>query len=293
LVGGLAIHPSSHAVVRSTVGDSDRLELFGKVEGVNIVQQWTVLRKAAAGNGMASKRWDFLGRFVQLTQTLVVLFKEKAIPENECALMDSVRLADTWREFVDQSIRPSWADVEGGDFPADLRDCVLLTSWSADAVNHISSTWADDLRAAANSLDEALPSAVLISDPQLLQDKALQADLFANPLRAEMIFRVNVIGRKLGHLQACVHGGFKVPSDLRAAHGEAVAAKKRGKVAIGVDFCIFTLSSSPDMSDTAQMCVLANTCRERVDKLAIVIPAWLKSCLAMLTALPAPVPPSK
>jgi hypothetical protein len=250
-----------------------------------------MMQDYASGKPHLSLRWSVVGRYTSfVANTLDILQTQTQVPDDTTRLAAWFRMRSSWHEFMSQSVRPNWAELEGDDFPVQLQDVLKLKDWTDAILLKITDSWAADLNTVVAAVERVLPSPLLITNVKLLTDAGLQKELFGNPHREHIVAQVNTVAAQIGKVNATVAVGVKIAGALKRARDAGLAVKKRGKVALAVDFCICQIKAAvKDGPDGVTAAAVKSTDKITALKVGGDVPDWLAKFLNTCKK-PGPVP---
>jgi hypothetical protein len=118
------------------MGSAQLAEIQTQVLNLDVASELTVLVEIGRATMGETLRVEFLKRYIELTKVALETFKKHGgeLPGATTLVADFFLKLGAWQTFTSNTVRPSWAEISGGDFPGQLRDTAVLTTWCQGVV---------------------------------------------------------------------------------------------------------------------------------------------------------------
>lgn len=116
-------------------------------------------------------------------------------------------------------------------------DAEAMMTCAEGTMRTVGDSWAADLQRYASAVKDTSPPDSVVTDPSILTDKKTQALVLENVNKDALCKHVVLLGVSMQHVRDAHKGGF-FPAVVKEAYKAASERKRRGKMAIGMDYVI-------------------------------------------------------
>ena len=266
----------AYKLCKSALSETDEVKCE-EVRAVDIKGSVEAMMVKVAGTGHEAKL-DFLNRSVQVIKLGICSLHYERTPLQNIVDMEHVK--NTLLEFQRSSDvfkELTWPIGQG----TLEQDFTMIKEWCAKLHKSRADSWIADITECGELLKSALPPSKTIDDKRALKEDEIRRVITKHPQNEQWVEMANNLTTKLTQLKKIQDAGVSMSNELRKAHSDGLKTKKIGKMAIGVSFVLSKLEPM-DKADPQALKKCAETCKSKIERMKIELPAYLATTLDLM-----------